>query len=153
MMKINAILFTTFLLISFSISCTQKKAKEINSDPSDKAVSKKSDSILVCPYQCFPSPSFPRGEDSLLIFLRENTRYPEESRKNGIQGTVWINFLVNLDGKISDVKVMRGIGSELDEEAIRVVKLMPNWIPAKQQGKPIPTYYNLPIKFKLVDSQ
>jgi len=94
-------------------------------------------------------PEFPGGDTALYRFLAENIHYPDSAKTAGIQGRVFITFVVNTDGSISDARVLRGIGGGCDEEALRVVKSMPNWIPGKQRGKPVRVQYNLPIKFSL----
>jgi protein TonB len=94
-------------------------------------------------------PTFPGGEDKLMEFLGNNLKYPSMARETGIQGKVFITFVVNEDGKISDVKILRPLGGGCDEEALRVVKAMPNWKPGKQNGRSVPVQFNLPIQFKL----
>ena len=94
-------------------------------------------------------PSFPGGEAALMRFLGTHIQYPALAKESGIQGRVFINFVVEPDGSIDHVKVLRGIGGGCDEEAIRVVKSMPKWIPGKQRGKPVRVSFNLPIKFTL----
>jgi len=79
-----------------------------------------------------------------------NIKYPEVARTSGITGTVYVQFVVEKDGSISDVKVVRGIGGGCDEEAVRVVKSMPRWKPGKQRGQPVRVYFTLPIEFKLM---
>jgi TonB family protein len=82
-------------------------------------------------------------------YLAKNIKYPEEARKSGIQGRVIIQFVVDKDGSISDVNVVRGVCPALDAEAIRVVKSMPNWTPGKQRGQNVRVKYTLPINFSL----
>lgn len=94
-------------------------------------------------------PSFPGGMGELMKFLSQNINYPTLAKESGIQGRVFINFVVEPNGKISNVKVLRGIGGGCDEEAVRVVKSMPKWSPGKQRGKPVRVSYNLPVKFTL----
>ncbi|HET8962664.1 MAG TPA: energy transducer TonB [Chitinophagales bacterium] len=94
-------------------------------------------------------PEFPGGEEAMYKFLAENIKYPALAKDNSIQGTVYIKFVVSDKGKISDAVVVRGIGSGCDEEALRVVKKMPNWSPGMQEGKQVDVYYTLPIKFQL----
>ncbi|MBK8683369.1 MAG: TonB family protein [Chitinophagales bacterium] len=94
-------------------------------------------------------PEFPGGDEAMYKFLAENIKYPALAKDNMIQGTVYIKFVVSGKGKISDAVVVRGIGSGCDEEALRVVKKMPNWNPGMQQGKPVDVFYTLPIKFQL----
>ncbi|MBX2959630.1 MAG: energy transducer TonB [Flavobacteriales bacterium] len=95
-------------------------------------------------------PEFPGGgQEALFKFLQKEMKYPQVAKENGIQGTVFVNFVVGQDGKIRDVKVLRGVNKMLDDEAVRVVKAMPSWKPGKQRGKPVSVSYNLPIKFTL----
>jgi protein TonB len=94
-------------------------------------------------------PSFPGGEAELFKYLGKNIQYPQMARDASIQGVVYVTFVVDKDGKIKDVKVLRGIGGGCDEEAVRVVKNMPTWKPGKQRGKPVSVQYNLPIRFTL----
>lgn len=94
-------------------------------------------------------PEFPGGDQNMMKFLHDNTRYPQMAKESGIAGTVYVTFVVNKNGQISDVKVLRGIGGGCDEEALRVVRSMPSWIPGRQNGKSVPVQFNLPIKFIL----
>lgn len=94
-------------------------------------------------------PEFPGGKKALQEYLSEHCEYPEEAEDEGIEGTVYVNFVVEKDGSISNVKIVRGIGGGCDEEAMRVVKNMPSWIPGKQRGKLVRVNYNLPIRFAL----
>ena len=94
-------------------------------------------------------PSFPGGESALFEYLQNNIAYPQMAKESNIQGTVFVTFVVEPDGFISNVKVLRGIGGGCDNEAIRVVRKMPRWAPGKQRGKPVRVQFNLPIKFVL----
>jgi protein TonB len=94
-------------------------------------------------------PSFPGGDQELLKFMAENTKYPPLARENGLQGIVVVTFVVDERGKIDKVQVLRGIGGGCDEEAIRVVKAMPQWKSGKQRGMPVRVQYNLPFRFTL----
>lgn len=94
-------------------------------------------------------PGYPGGEEARIGFLQQNIKYPEEAKELGIQGRVFVTFVVEVDGSITDVRVLRGIGGGCDEEAIRVVKAMPKWVPGKQRGVPVRVQFNLPIKFTL----
>ena len=94
-------------------------------------------------------PAFPDGEAALFKYLSENIKYPAMARENGIEGTVHIAFVIGKDGSVTGAKVLRGIGGGCNEEALRVVKSMPKWIPAKQKNKPVKVKYTLPVKFKL----
>lgn len=94
-------------------------------------------------------PSFPGGEAARIEFLRNNIKYPQMARESGIQGTVYVTFVVEPDGSVTDVRVLRGIGGGCDEEAVRVIKMMPKWNPGLQRGKPVRVQFNMPIKFTL----
>jgi len=95
------------------------------------------------------NPTFPGGEAELYKFLGESIKYPEEAKELGIQGRVFVNFVVETDGSVSNTRVLRGIGGGCDEEAIRVIQNMPRWTPGKQRGIPVRVSFNLPIKFTL----
>ncbi len=94
-------------------------------------------------------PSFPGGEEALFKYLGQNIKYPQIAKEAGITGRVFVNFVIDKEGNVTDVKVLRGIGGGCDEEAVRVVKNMPKWSAGKQRGKPVKVSYNLPIKFSL----
>lgn len=93
--------------------------------------------------------SYPGGEEARMKFLRDNIKYPEMAKESGIQGTVYLKFVIEKDGTISNVQVVRGIGGGCDDEAVRVLKSMPKWQPAKQRGRPVRVWFNMPIKFTL----
>jgi protein TonB len=94
-------------------------------------------------------PSYPGGEAKMYEYLGKNIKYPQIARESGIQGRVFVNYVVEPDGSVSNVKVLRGIGGGCDEEAMRVVKAMPKWKPGKQRGKAVRVSYTLPVVFKL----
>ncbi len=94
-------------------------------------------------------PTFPGGDAARIKYLQNNLKYPTMARESGIQGKVFVTFVVEKDGSITDVKVLRGIGGGCDEEAVRVIKNMPKWKPGKQRGKPVRVQFNMPIVFKL----
>ena len=97
------------------------------------------------------SPEYPGGDGARLSFLRSNIKYPQSAREIGIQGTVYVEFVVEKDGSISNVSIIRGIGGGCDEEAVRVVKMMPKWNRGKQRGKEVRVSFKMPIKFTLQD--
>lgn len=94
-------------------------------------------------------PEFPGGQAKLFEYLGKSIKYPPAAKANGISGKVYVNFEVGKDGKITNVKILRGVHDLLDEEAKRVVKAMPAWKPGKQRGKAVKVSYNLPINFQL----
>lgn len=91
---------------------------------------------------------FPGGTAKLMEFLKKELNYPQVAIDNNIQGRVYVEFVVNKDGSIQDVKVARGVDPSLDNEAIRVVKKMPKWTPAEQRGKTCRSRFTLPVLFK-----
>ncbi|HQO48925.1 MAG TPA: energy transducer TonB [Bacteroidales bacterium] len=94
-------------------------------------------------------PEFPGGAEQMMGFIAKNIKYPPMARESGIQGRVFVNFVVEPDGRVSNVKVLRGIGGGCDEEAIRVVESMPKWTPGRQRGKAVRVSFNLPVRFTL----
>lgn len=94
-------------------------------------------------------PEFPGGMNKLGEYLAKNIKYPQMARETGIQGRVFITFVVEPDGSVTNVQVLRSLGGGCDEEAVRVVKSMPKWKPGKQRGKAVRVSYNLPVNFKL----
>lgn len=95
-------------------------------------------------------PAFPGGEAALYRFLSNQIRYPEEALRNKIEGKVYIRFVVQADGSITDVDVLRGIGYGCDQEALRVVQMMPRWVPGELGGTKVPVYSSLAIEFKFL---
>ena len=100
--------------------------------------------------------TYPGGEKALLEYLANSIKYPAIARENGIEGTVYIEFLIAKDGSVTDANVKRGIRSNsnngdggCNEEALRVINAMPKWIPGRHEGKPIKIKHTLPVKFKL----
>ena len=95
------------------------------------------------------APQFPGGPQELMSYLAKNIKYPVEAQKAGQQGRVICQFVVTKEGKVADIKVLRGVCPELDEESIRVIKAMPTWTPGKQDGKAVNVRYTLPVTFRL----
>ena len=94
-------------------------------------------------------PKYPGGDKAMMKYLSQNIKYPDEAQKQGIEGTVVCRFVVSSTGEVTDVTIVKSLSPETDEEAIRVVKDMPKWIPGKQKGEEVSVYYVLPIRFKL----
>lgn len=94
-------------------------------------------------------PQFPGGQIAMLKYIMENIKYPKQIMEEGIQGRVTVSFIVEKDGRVSNVRLLRSVQSALDKEAIRVVKSMPKWTPGKHNGKPVRVRFNLPVMFKL----
>ncbi len=94
-------------------------------------------------------PEFPGGEQAMMKFVSENVQYPEKAKEKEISGRVLVGFIVEKDGSVNEVKIVRGIGGGCDEEAVRVVKAMPKWKPGKQDGKTVRVSYTMPFFFKM----
>jgi periplasmic protein TonB len=94
-------------------------------------------------------PRFPGGHEAINKFLVENIHYPQLARQQGIQGTVYITFVIDTVGSVKDARILRGVHFSLDEEAIRVINAMPKWIPGKQRGKPVKVQFTMPVRFAL----
>lgn len=121
-----------------------KVQEEISSPP---ATAQPSDDVVFMVVEKMPQ--FPGGDSELFNYLSQNIKYPVEAQKAGIQGRVICQFIVEKDGAISNVKVLRSIDPNLDAEAVRVINAMPNWQPGEQRGKKVSVEYTLPINFRL----
>ncbi|MBR6931401.1 MAG: energy transducer TonB [Bacteroidales bacterium] len=98
-------------------------------------------------------PEFPDGEEAMMQYIAEQVKYPAEAKKAGAYGRVFIGFIVEPDGSLSDIKVLRGMGYGCDEEALRVVKSMPKWQPGMHRGKAVRVQYLVPVNFRLEEKQ
>lgn len=144
--KYLSIIPLVLLLISVnSIYAAQNDLKdtELQNPP---PVKKGSDEVFIVVEEM---PVFPGGTEAMNKFLAENVKYPVTAQENGIQGRVICSMIINVDGSISEVQVVRGVDPSLDKEAIRVIKSMPNWTPGKQSGKVVSVRYTLPVVFRL----
>jgi TonB family protein len=121
----------------------KKEAAPVKKEPA------KTQEIHFTPMTPDEQPTYPGGDEARVKFLMENVKYPATALKDTLQGKVIVSFIVQKDGSITDVKVVRSVRKDLDEEAIRVVKLMPKWNPGKLKGEVIICAMNLPINFKL----
>ena len=95
------------------------------------------------------APEFPGGSDSLYAYIARNIKYPETAKKEKIEGRVFVTFVIEKDGQVSNAKILRDIGGGCGEEALRVVKNMPKWKPGTQRGNPVRFQFNLPVSFML----
>ncbi|MEN8224288.1 MAG: M56 family metallopeptidase [Bacteroidota bacterium] len=98
-------------------------------------------------------PEFPGGQKALYEYMSENIQYPQQAKEKGISGTVFVSYVIEKDGSVSNIELLRGAEKSLDAEAIRVIKSMPDWKPGKQRGKAVRVQYNLPVKFTLDDKK
>lgn len=121
------------------------KAKEVIAEPEPPKHEEENKVFDIVEQQ----PLFPGGPAALMKYLSENTKYPVVAQENGVQGRVYVQFVVEKDGSISDVHVLRGVDPSLDKEAVRVVKSMPRWTPGKQNGITVRVNYRVPVLFRL----
>ena len=94
-------------------------------------------------------PEYPGGQAALFEYLSKNIKYPADAEKKKVEGKVFVTFVVDTDGKITDVSLMRKVFPSLDAEAVRVISAMPNWIPGRQKGQAVRVKYTVPIMFRL----
>ena len=95
-------------------------------------------------------PQFPGGDTELLKYIRDNLQYPQAALENNIQGRVIVQFVVGKDGKVTNVQILKGVDRLCDQEAVRVIESMPQWIPGKHNGVAVPVYYRVPVTFKIL---
>jgi TonB family protein len=98
-------------------------------------------------------PEYPGGQRAMYTFIGNTIRYPKEAIRRKVQGKVFVNFIVGKDGSLSRFRVLRGIGAGCDQEAVRVMKMMPKWVPGRQNGQPVAVMYNLPVAFQLEEGK
>jgi periplasmic protein TonB len=96
-------------------------------------------------------PAFPGGAEAFQKFLRKELKYPEEALRRGVSGRVFVRFVITHEGRIRDAEVVKGLGSGLDQEALRLVRIMPWWTPGRIGGQPVWVAYTLPIVFRALD--
>ncbi len=159
------ILLPVLGLFIWMVSCNQS-AKDVDSDGADTStvkkevapadnnsgtqtptVNDKSENAVFTVVE--EMPEYPGGTEAMNKFIAGNINYPQKAKENGVQGTVYVSFHIAEDGSVSNALIMRGIGSGCDEEALRVVKMMPKWKPGKQKGKTVKVSFTLPVKFRL----
>ena len=131
-----------------NIACAQNVPLIIDPDKVDQYLAERKDTINV--YDCVEQmPFFPGGSQKLKEFIEENLRYPKELEETCVQGRVIVRFIVERNGKLSNVKVVKSVHPALDKEALRIVKLMPRWIPGRQNGITVRVKFYIPIIFRL----
>ena len=158
----KAIMNTMIILFALAmcVGCGQSSEQKEDSVPTDVAKGKEQvqvqaedEDTLENGEQVFRvvevMPKFPGGDAELLKFIAKNVKYPQESQEKGEQGRVICSFVVTKDGTLTNYKVLRGISPALDQEAVRVLQMMPRWTPGTQKGEPVAVKYTVPITFKL----
>lgn len=133
--KLFFVAVLSVLATSHAFSQSNQQAKETEETKSSQVVEE--------------MPVFPGGEKALVAYLKENLKYPSVPAENGVQGRVIVLFKVEADGSLTDVRIGGSVDPSIDREALRLVKAMPKWIPGKQDGKPVPVKFQLPITFSL----
>lgn len=101
-------------------------------------------------YLYYEYPMFPGGDEEMYGFLNTNIYYPQQDRENGVDGTVYVKFMILKDGSLADIQISRSVSPTIDKEVIRVISIMPKWIPAKLDGEPTVVFYEMPVFFKLL---
>ena len=126
----------------------EKDVEVVIAPPFEAPVEEEEEEVIFMVVETMPE--FPGGQQALFKYLSENVKYPVIAQENGIQGRVICQFVVNKDGAIVDVEVVRSGGDpSLDKEAVRVIKSMPKWNPGKQRGKAVRVKYTVPVNFRL----
>ena len=133
------------MVVGTNSADSDKKGVEVKFVPNDKPVIQDGEIFTVVEEM----PQFPGGMMECMKFLSKNVNYPAEAQKAGVEGRVIVQFVVKKDGKLADAKVVKGVHPELDAEALRLVGLMPDWIPGKQRGKAVDVKFTIPIMFRL----
>jgi len=142
-------LFAFLLLSGYAWSVTSALVKQDTTSKTKtttKSVSKDDEKVFTEVEQL---PVFPGGEAALMKFLSTNIHYPLSAAEKGIEGRVILRFIVRKTGEVSDVEVIRGLSPDCDQEAIRVISMMPKWTPGRQNGRDVSVYFTIPIKFML----
>ena len=146
------------------ISCTSPREKKTDTDATSPAVENVEEKNTPATAETTPTktveegeiflvvedrPQFPGGDAELMKFLQQNIKYPKEAQEQGKQGRVIVQFVVNKDGSICEDTIIRSVDPQLDAEAIRVIRSMPNWTPGKQKGEPVRVRFTIPVTFRL----
>ena len=147
MTRVKSIIGIMASLIVLS-SCSEMTECAMETKPALPAVTKAKEKIWSCGVEQMPS--FPGGDAALMSFINKNIKYPQVAQDNGVQGKVIVQFVVEKDGKVGEVKVARGVDKDLDREAVRVCKMLPKFSPGRNAvGDPVRVWYTLPVTFKL----
>jgi periplasmic protein TonB len=152
----KTLLFLLFLIPVVAVNAQQQpaqKSKDLNADVSIDMPMDTSKTVSYDPSRIFTSveqiPTFPGGFDAFYKYLAQNIHYPAGAAKDHIQGKVFVIFVVEKDGSLTDMKIIRGVSPDIDAEAIRVLKSSPKWKPGIQNGRPVRVQFSVPISFSL----
>ena len=150
--------FAIFFLIKFILKLTVYKIIQLSTNKFDDLLVKNKvigriclliPALIIGAWLPDVLPSFPGGEQALMTWLRENLKYPQQAMKEHATGRVLVNFVINTDGSIDEVKILRSVHPVLNEEAMRVIKEMPKWQPGMKDGKVVRVRFTMPITFSL----
>ncbi|MFH0893762.1 MAG: energy transducer TonB [Bacteroidota bacterium] len=130
-----------FFMLGFSIRSLAQNNKVVLSENSNP----KNPTFVITEEM----PAFPGGESERIKFMQQNLVYPVVAKLNGVQGTVYAQFVVDKRGKVVEAKILKGIGSGCDEECLRIIKIMPRWKPGRVNGKKVRVLFNMPVCFTL----
>lgn len=141
------------LLLFCSVGFSQEKGTVVVRKNQDSIIDLEDYDIdlgeeTICLFPIEKMPEFPGGEEKLYEYLKKSIKYPDSAKMSDIKGNVYIGFVVEKDGSISNIQLLRGIGYGCDEVALKAIKEMPNWIPGEQRGKKVRVKYTLPIRFQ-----
>jgi TonB family protein len=147
------LIFIPVIAIVMITSCSGSKkltgSLTVNSDPGKNLSQSQEDDEV--PVQIFENaeikPKFPGGKKALKEFINSNIQYPQSAKDQNIQGRVFLKFCVRYDGSIAMVKVLRGLSPEIDEEALRIIRMLPRWQPGRQNGKFVNAWYTTHVPF------
>ncbi len=145
-MPMKKIVLTIILALMGAAAMAQSETKTTAKSESTEPLNVIEEEVFVVVEE---EPEFPGGMEALYRYLASNINYPQAAKNERIQGKVYVSFVIEKDGSVSNIKVLRDIGGGCGEEAVRVVKQMPKWKPGRQRGKRVRTQYNLPINFNL----
>lgn len=146
MSKIKITPFIIILGLLFYFSCSKKQYIDNQHQKETTTTDKVHENVSM---MVDVMAQFPGGNNNMIQWLSENMKYPKEGLKERIEGLVMIRFVVDSEGKVKNPEVIRSLNPIMDQEALRVISLMPDWIPAEYKGKKVAMYYNLPIRFKV----
>lgn len=144
---IKKIIVCSCLFAAILLNATSTQAQEVK-DNSNFVTTKDSSETKIYD-KIEQMPAFPGGPSALREYLSKNIKYPVAAEKDGIQGRVFVSYIVERDGLINEVAVAKSVDPNLDREAVRVIQNMPNWIPGKQHGKTVRVKYTVPVTFRL----
>jgi TonB family protein len=146
-MIFRSVLIVPFLLAAFALQAIEMKHTETATTEFHSPTSVNVNDTVYTEVDVFPE--YPGGDEARMQFLQTHLRYPEKARIDKAQGTVFVSYIVEKDGQITNIKIIRSVSPELDEETIRVVGLMPKWKPGYKDNQPVRVQFNMPLRFVL----